>query len=429
MLTWTGDKVVEQMRSLRGVKSITIATAFMSQYGLNLLKEIISANDIMPANVKLFLSMRFSDINPVEILKELSGISKAYIVDKRTLHAKVFLFKGPPDFLVTGSSNFTEGGFLKNLELNTVTDSPETARLTTFFERCEECSTLVDDSVIAVYKNAEAERKMMRQAQASLQNKMKMQLSKDTFSETYYPNINNQFFVYRDYETLFTKNESRSDPDIISRRESIREKLLILDSLVQEKLGKLELAHHWRPENVTSGIIPNEQFNQNKVNWCGVRYSRKKTVDYVRELKLSGDGHGFPKYACMQFCLTPWGFEVNLFHAVRKDAVDRDFFRDQRVYKAYREDVTRELGLLRGNTYRWCIGDEDFALDDRDPEDFMAWHKEKDDIYPETESCLVFHTNPDDPSLKTASTISSVIMTHVNKMLPLFKLMSKRWGE
>ena len=118
MFTWSGQDFTTKLRSLRGVKKITVATAFFSDFGLNLLSDIIQNNNVAPANVTVYLSMEFSDRNPADLLMSLKNIAKPFIITKTNLHAKAFLFEGENDLFLSGSSNLTQGGFRDNLEFN-----------------------------------------------------------------------------------------------------------------------------------------------------------------------------------------------------------------------------------------------------------------------------------------------------------------------
>jgi len=426
MYTWVGSQALEKINGLNGVKKITIATAFFSEYGLKLLTDVIHKHAIPPQNVTIYLSIEFSDRDPAGLLERLCKIASTYIVTSTKLHAKVLLFEGKDNLMLTGSSNLTKGGFVDNLEFNTISEKPDIERLTTFFERCKGVAKPVNPEITAIYHETDAERTAARKASNTLRDKLQASITKDYFTENTYPNLDEQFFQFRDYETLFDKNQKRTDPDIAARRLAIRKKLLEIDASVQASMTKLGLAHHWWPDNITSTIEPND-FNQHRVAWCGIRYTRSDSVKYIRELKLNEDGYGFQKFACIQFCIVPNACEINLFHAVKNEAVDRDSFRTRlNSDRQLAERVTREIDKLKGHSLYWHAGEGEFQIDNAEPDDFTQWYLKNDASGYET--FLALYLDPDDPVLKNASTISKAFVEYTELLLPLYKLMAHQWG-
>ena len=88
---WKRGNLVEYFDKLSEIKSIRIATAFFSEFGLNLLKDMVNKNKLSKSNVVIFLSTEFNNTSAVLLLKELSNIANVYIVDSLQLHAKVYL--------------------------------------------------------------------------------------------------------------------------------------------------------------------------------------------------------------------------------------------------------------------------------------------------------------------------------------------------
>jgi hypothetical protein len=201
--------------------------------------------------------------------------------------------------------------------------------------------------------------------------------------------------------------------------------MLALDKLVHRELLKVGLDHHWVPEHITSSIYP-MGFNDNRVSWVGVRYAKAKTVQYIKEMKLSTDGLGFPKYACIQFCLVDRAFEINLFHSVKNNAVDRDYLYGQLRNKDFAERLVREIESLKGNGLVWHIaGVEPFEIDARDAEDFLTFYKQDSEG---RESCLVYSISPDDNRLRSESSICETIIEKAITLMPLLEIVSKSWG-
>lgn len=429
MYTWSGPDMIAKLKGLQGVRKVTIATAFFSEYGLELLSEIVSSNRVSPENVKIYLSMEFSDRDPAGLLERLSKIAKPSIVIRMKLHAKVFLFEGKENLLLTGSSNLTKGGFGDNLEMNVLTTEPDFYKLQAFFGKCSGLATPVNDAILEAYQSTESERQEARRKQNSLRDKLNAAITHDAFSEDQYPNINQQYFSFRDYETLFKKNIKRRDAEIARRRREIQTKLLGVNALVQKPMQAMGLAHHWSDNHITSTIDPNK-FNRERVEWCGVRYTRKDTVQYIRETKRLGDsedGFGFQKFACLQFCIISSGFEINLFHAVRNSAVDRNQFQNAILDKAVRAAVEDEIEKAQGHGFIWYAGDGEFPIDERDPGEFIKWYRENDREGAET--YLAYKFAPDSPILENEQTIADAFIEYAKILTPLFDKVSHAWGK
>ncbi len=426
MFTWVGEDITKSIKKLSGVKKITIATAFFSEYGLNQLRRLVETNTILPKNLIVYLSMDFSDSNPVHLLQSLLEIATPHIVIRSKLHAKVFLFEGMTNLLITGSSNFTKGGFQDNLEFNYISDTEDLSKVHSFFSKCCDRAIPVNDMVIDAYNSTESERIKVRTLKNSLHNLLNATITSDAFNEADYPNLDNQYFNYSDYETLFEKNGKRKDIDIDKRRKTLQKKLLAVNALVKNPLNKNGLVHHWRSENITSTIVPLE-YNRFQVEWCGVRYTRKETAQYIQEMKLAGEGYGFPKYACLQFCLLADRFAINLFHAVKHEAVDRDYFYKAILSKEFCDDVATEIKKLQGYNLFWYAGDGCFSVDDDNASDFIEWYKENDRDGAET--YLARDYKPDDPVLKSAQSISNEFVKFAKILLPLFDKVSFGWQK
>ena len=60
-LLYSGTIIKKKLIEQNGINKIKIATAFISQYGIDVLKEIIKINNISKENVELYLSYKFTD--------------------------------------------------------------------------------------------------------------------------------------------------------------------------------------------------------------------------------------------------------------------------------------------------------------------------------------------------------------------------------
>jgi len=113
-LLYGSDVISKRMKKKQNVRKIQIVTAFIEQYGIDMLKEVINNNSVTKNNVEIYLSYNFSSQNSYEILNELNNLGTIYLVEN--LHAKVFYMQGDEDLLIYGSANLTYGGLMKNIE-------------------------------------------------------------------------------------------------------------------------------------------------------------------------------------------------------------------------------------------------------------------------------------------------------------------------
>ncbi|MFF5395888.1 phospholipase D family protein [Peribacillus butanolivorans] len=442
---WKRGNLTEHFKSLRKVKSIRIATAFFSEYGLDLLKVMINNNNLAKQDVAIFLSTDFNNTMAVFLLKELRNIANVYIVDSLSLHAKVYLIEiEDGNFeIIHGSSNFTEGGFQKNLEFMSYheSDSLKEDRILMFFDYCKNNASLVDETIINFYKEFEAELINLNKIQNEIKKKFRRRITHDDSFEQDRYDLTKFYFTYEDYETLFYRNSILNDSDIKERRKLIRDKLTSLHKLLRKHVNELNLHEHWKSNNLTSGIEPNH-FNHNRVSWIGVRYG--KTEQEVKQLNAflspskgnfsSQDEYmGFQKHSCIQFCLVSNGFEIVLFHSVANDAVDRGTFKDiiNEPDEKKLKSIVREIDKLKGKGFTWHVTDAknntaiaSFSFDENEAEQFVEFYKKHDDSG--FESFCSFTLTPDNPILKDRITLARFIFKKIKQLLPLYQLITFR---
>lgn len=445
---WRKSFLTEYFKKQNGIKSVTIATAYFSKYGLNLLQGLVKLNQLSKDKVTLYLSEEFSDLKAAELLIGLNEIATVYIVEKIPLHAKVYLFekeKGNHE-LIHGSANFTQGGFEKNLEFFTLQQGKEVnvEKLTYFFDYCKNNAVLSDVSIIEFYKELEEDMKELKNLQQQVRKKIKKRTTlNDSFQRDEY-DLTDFFFTYEDYETLFRRNEQLKTNALKQRREEIRVKLLSIDRMLRKYTNKLDLYPHWNPHNITSSIEPNI-FNRHRVSWLGIRYGKTegevkllntdlpKTWDRYESSKGKNEQLGFQKHSCIQFCLVPHGFEVILFHAVANEAIDRGYVHDliDNNKRAELKRIIRAVDKLKGKGFTWYISDPnkrepvaEFNLDAENPEDFISFYK-KNDKEGYTSVCQ-FAIKPDYPILKDKKEIARLVLRKIKELLPLYRAVAFR---
>lgn len=424
------QKVVKEL----DINKIIIVTAYFSNYGLDLLKELKVKNNLPKDNITLYLSVEFNINNPGILLEELSKIANVYIVHKEKLHAKVFMFytsRGLKSY--HGSANFTRGGLEGNLELIHGVSSSNQKRLEEFANYCFIASKKVSDSIIQSYKDIDRELRKLSDANIEANEKINEIFIDDTdpFTETDY-NLNDYFFNFRDYETLFPKYQFQDGPFINKRRDTVRKKLLTINSELKKQLSHYNLYNHWaadrKPEYITSQIIRSE-YNYKRLSWICLRYGKHKN-DAIIEGSSAERYESFIKHACMQVSVVGDGIQIGLFHATAKGAIDRDFLKKGKI-DTLKDEIHQEIKNLQGEQFIWHIYDPQsdtsihkFVIDKEDPYSFIDFYKKYDkEGY---ESFCIYHISPNDEYLKTKESIIQIAKEKISKLTPLYNLMTWR---
>lgn len=430
-LYYGGNQLKNEIVNTRNIRRIKIAVAYFSDYGLKTLQNLISHNNLSKNRVEIYLSPEFTNKNQGEILKELNKIAKTYIVFDAKFHPKVYLFECEnSNKLIFGSSNFTQNGIESNIEFDSILEitntSDEKTKINYFFDYCKNKAKIVDEEMIAWYISIEAELEQLRKVQNKIKKKIfQKETQDDPFDEDDY-NLDECYFRYEDYELLFPRNMSKEDTTIKKSRADLREKILDIHNSIYNDIKKFGVNCHWRKENISSLIRPCV-YNHHRVDWMGVRYG--KTEDEVKGLNVGVSSKdeelGFQKHACIQYAISPYGFEVNLFHSVPKEAIDRDYMHKKLMELDFREKVEKELRKLKGHGFKWNIDSEEFNIDNDDISEFCDFYLEHD-CEGKYSSLRVFF-EPDDDEIKDLDSICEVVKNYVKMLVPLYNLVSYRF--
>jgi len=418
------DYLADELLSCTSVERLQIATAYFSKTGLEILVRMIERYNLRRDKVTIFLGSSFSMNAPHELLFALDKICETRIVFNRAFHPKVYYLQGIENKLIFGSANFTNGGLSKNIEFfsKTIPNEQEAAYLRKFFAYCRTMSTPLNPEIISFYKSNSPEIARINKEQNKLIKKLSGYLRQDDpFSIDDY-NLTGHYFQFDDYETFFPRNSTLNHSEIRGKRKSVQEKMLAIHKAIYPHIEKLDISCHKREENITSMIIPCV-YNQFDVGWNGVRYG--KTPKEIDALNFAGDKddlYQFQKHGCIQYCITGYGFEVNLFLAVKNDAVDRYHMHEQ--LKKLKPSIENELVRLSGHELRWVINDDTnaeeyiFEVDERNANEFCDYFKEYD--RDGCESFLLQYYEPDDERISSFESICSEIVEKVELLLPLY---------
>ncbi|MDU2489945.1 MAG: phospholipase D family protein [Clostridium celatum] len=421
-----GITLKDELLNCCKVSNIRIATAFLSNEGVKILKEVKERYTLNKNNIEIYISPEFSVNEPHKILRQLQEICKVRIVYNYNLHAKVYYIKGgSTKKLIFGSSNLTNGGFIKNIEFDSISEvsDEEDNKINIFFNYCNNNSKELDNEIIEFYENQseifkelEINRKKFKKEFKKLEN------SNDPFNEEDYDLID-QYFKFEDYEVFFDRNSTLDTIDINERRKIVQDKLLEINSQIYKEVKKLNIYHHWRPSNITSLTIPCS-YNNGRVDWLGIRYGKSEPeVKRLNQGALKGEELGFQKHACLQISINAHNFVVSLFHAVKNDAIDRGYLREN--INKLKEEILDELKKLKGQGYCWYIGDEYFDIDNMNTEKFIEFYKKNDEEG--KDSYISRYFKPDSEVLKDKDSLSKYIIQEFNKLIPLYNLITLRF--
>lgn len=73
-----------------GIKTLKIATAYISLKGAQSLKEVLTKLHLDKEKIEIYCSSSFNENEPSNILEFLNSFSNAYILNKPFLHSKVY---------------------------------------------------------------------------------------------------------------------------------------------------------------------------------------------------------------------------------------------------------------------------------------------------------------------------------------------------
>lgn len=415
-------QIKEDMKGITNIEKVQIITAFISESDNNKtwIEELVKQHNIPKENFEIYLSPEFVPYHKKEVLEYLMQFATVYIIEN--LHAKAYYVKGNPNYFVFGSSNFTNNGFGENLELMGVCDSLDEKAIQQFMDYCKQCAYLVEDELLRKYANID---ELAEKVKASAENKALKRAMDDfkkqlitTHSEDFtYKNLHEYYFNQEDYETFNTENSKSEELFIKQRRGEVQRKLLEIHEQILPILQKMGLKCHYNKKNITNSIVL-ISMNKQQLRWLGVRYWND-----VSKLKILKDSDvGAAKFSNLQFCLTSNHFQIELFHAVPNDAIDRAYLHNhinqiqEKIIKELQSIVKKVDGMV------WIIQNDqnqiEFDFTKEEVEDFIPFYKENDQEGYFSELSIAFE--PNDERIKTKEGICKLIIETFEVLLPLY---------
>lgn len=418
-----GFKLEKQLQTVSNINKIFVSTAFLSNAGVDILKGLVNRNSVKRENVTVCLSTEFSDDYPSNILIELNNIAKVRIAKcERFFHPKLYYIHGSPkNLLIFGSSNFTGGGFGKNIEFDSVCNpsEEEIAQVEKFINYCFSQTDELTTSHIEFYKKQEVKLGELKKIKAQITSQLKSFDKKDDPFTEYTYDLSDFYFKFADYEAYFPRNSTLNSLKINEQRKVVQDKLLAINEIVENQIKELNLYTHWDRSNITSLNRPCI-FNNYRVDWMGVRYGkRKEEVCFGGGVKEPYES--FTKHACLQYNIYPTGFYIVLFFAVPNGAWDRQNLKE----KLYKMDnkINQQVQLMKGHGLVWQITDcPDFNFDtDVDLATYLKQYDCEGKF-----SSLNMRFAPNDPKIKTLLDICKEVIEGFKLLKPLYDLIAWR---
>ncbi len=393
MYYWNEDAgrsyLEEELLAVNNVRHLQIGTAFFSREGLRILKKLVEKNCLKKENVILYLSDEFSQDNPHELLKEASKLAQISIFFHRMYHAKVYLLRGDIDKLIYGSSNFTAGGFYKNIEFDNIEEigREKVEEIEHFFRYCALHSTKVTEEVIQCYESLEEEIKELKRVQKELKEKIK----------GVYSGIFEQGVI--DIGRMLQVH------DYISPR------MQELGLYCSTDLSFLEGGEKSKNENVTLNSI---------------QYKKRKKNAGFSAPKLHREKGNFDS-SNLQFTILPSGFIIRLFLAEQYDSMEQIYIKSK--INELQPKITREISKLKGSGIKWVvfnrINQEErcFEIDKEKAEDFCTFLKEYGNG--SAACCLTGYYSFETTNIKSSEEIGEEIFCHMMMLRPFYELFIK----
>jgi HKD family nuclease len=431
-LLWKTQVALDKIKEIKGISKLFIAVAFIEPAGVDWIESLVSAHKIPKNRVEIFLSTSFSSRKPSILLERLTKIANVYIVSQKKLHAKVILAidKNKRGKLMIGSANLTWSGINSNLEMTTVFSVDETSTIKYFFDHCRSLANIVDEDIIQKYRLLEPSLDNIPESDPIIE---KITSQPFTANDPVIPDkstLDNFYFTYEDYETLFPRNAVLNISEIKQRRKIIEQKMMSLHQRIKEFVNQLDLHEHWNDNHIVSTLSPSP-FNHYSVSWVGIRYGKSRNqIERLNPGATTSDGnlYSFPKHGCIQIALYDNAFAVSFFHAVRYDSWDRAFVQNKlRNDPNYISTIISELEKLKGFGYKWYINDpvndntlDIFSIDDDPLDKFPEFYSKDSNGF---ESHLTKKWKPDSKELLNEETIVSALKEQIQLLKPLYTKM------
>ncbi|OQX56400.1 MAG: hypothetical protein B5M53_01545 [Candidatus Cloacimonas sp. 4484_209] len=259
---------------IRNSEKILIAVAFLKNSGLDLVKDDLEIALKNNANIKMYFGLDFYFTEPDALRKLLVLFKKyrrgnlyLYKSGKEAFHPKLYCFiKSKTVYILTGSINFTKGGFQENIEVSTLektmVGSSIYKKVISFFDAIERDSIEANEIDINLYKREyDIIHKKLNKASREAENEIK------TITKLDIPKIKKHLVEYK-------KNKEEQD-DFKERLINYKKAKNILDKICNNSItSKKEFMNYYERligKKGQSGLWHSDGLFRHKV-WVAPKY-------------------------------------------------------------------------------------------------------------------------------------------------------------
>lgn len=347
--------------ALHSSTEVMIATAKMTQHGLDMLNEKIQDD------CKLQLLVGIDMLTPVEVLRQLMNINKPnweikiFTKPKLFFHPKVYIVKGDIDTVFIGSANYTKGGMLDNVELSYKSSPDQVPEFEAWFVKYFKLGVKIKPEFLEEY---DAISKKIEETESTARNTLrdlKKKFSGEAPDVTDLVSIDftNQFFKYIHHNAFTGTKPTNETPAINAERAKVLDRLFelheILFPVIQD--NGWDIHPHHMEEHVVSSFAHGE-FTNESLGALWLHYGRSE-ADIERFKSAYGDRQ--TSMYQMRLQVLVHAYDVSVWLRVGKNSgsvVDRTNFRNNMRTSSYRNRFFTLLQELPKDYFIYINGDD-----------------------------------------------------------------------
>lgn len=422
------EKYSDQLfKSLKKAKEIWVAVGLINQKGyehiINNLDKGVTQNYLIGIHLP-------SDISVLKELRKLSStplISAKIYRSKIFFHPKVYIIKKHNGYFEAyiGSSNATNPGFTKNVEMNIkITDQLQIEELLFWFEEHFKEGAAITDEFLAKYNDAQKkmlirekqnEKEAEKIAEKKEEHKIVPKLSASKWNE--------QFFNKAHYEAFAIALQRNHSAYANARRKAVKEKLLELHERIYPSFkteGITNLKEHYHKQNIVSHYDYRKGFTKEERIAIWLHYGK----DWNELKKYPATSNSFVNHIRVQIIFRC--DEVGVWLVLGKDfggVADRKYFKTQmQNSSSYRNDIFNLIKKLPSDYWIEVAGrDKDTSVFQNAEQFHNFVLKDAPEKY-----FIIGKTFSPDDKLLSEKNIGSTMLTEIKRLYSLYEKMKDK---
>ena len=394
---------------LHSASEVMIATAKMTQHGLDMLLDKIQDN------CKLQLLIGVDMLTPASVLRELMNINKPnwdvkiFTKPKLFFHPKIYIVKGNTDTVFIGSANYTKGGMMTNVELSYKSSPEQVPEFEAWFGKYFKLGVKIEKEFLDEYdilsKKIEETESTARNTLRDLKKKFSGEVP--TAADLTAIDFTNQFFKYEHFNAFTGTKPTNESPEVNAERAKVWDRLYEL----HEQLHPAIQAKHWdvHPHHMQEFVVSSYkhgEYTDESLSSLWLHYGRSE-AEIERFKKDYGDRQTSMYQMRLQILIRADRMYVWLSAKNGGGVVDRTKFKEKMRSPGYRDKFFTLLQALPKDSFV-SINDEDRLVHSfTDPATLHSFVKE-DNI---TQEYFIIgrQFQPDDKRLSVHNIVSTII--------------------